>query len=121
MSMMLIKPFLNFWFGLVYCRVCIPLFCAYCFVVVMFHYNEHKKEQYMKNKQGKLQPAGTTKGALHNSTMSNGSTTSKDKELVTNIFLEHLWWMGTIPKNIKIEKNHSLIFEWQKCSYNEHN
>jgi hypothetical protein len=48
MSMMLIKPFLNFGFGFIYCRVCIPLFCAYCFVVVMFHYNEHKKEQYMK-------------------------------------------------------------------------
>ncbi len=84
MSMMLIKPFLNFWFGLIYCRVCIPLFCAYCFVVVMFRYSEHKKERYMKNKQGKLQPVGTTKDALHNSTMSNGSTTFKDTQRLSH-------------------------------------
>ncbi len=115
---MLIKPFLNFWFGLIYCRVCIPLFCAYCFVVVMFHDSEHKKEWYMKNKQGKLQTAGTTKDALHNSTMSNGGTTSKDTQRVSHkCFLRtHNGGWAQFPRTSRLRK----IVHWYLIGKNAH-
>ncbi len=112
------KTLPQFWFGLIYCRVCIPPFCAYCFVVVMFHYSEHKKEWYMKNKQGKLQTAGTTKDALHNSTMSNGGTTSKDTQRVSHkCFLRtHNGGWAQFPRTSRLRK----IVHWYLIGKNAH-